>query len=280
MNGFPESGPEVQRPSTASDDLDSLDSGSGSDSPRADVVGPVKYEETSGLRWNRVVPGKTDTFRSPGSALILIILAAFNLLRNAGYEAQQPQGDSRLARSLYISALMYLLDALPPDLTTEETRLLENRLPAPIKANLASYPQSQLGRLEGVYQVKPSTADRSYLHKLLASVIVQFFILIRIILPYARLFMCRIYEYERSHRITERVVSVTLEAADGLGQRSGDITSAVGKFHDGRIGTLIRSFASWWIEGIAGGIYEGVGEGIVHLGFLKPDLEIDRVAIK
>jgi hypothetical protein len=51
--------PELQRPSTASDDLDSFDSGSvGSDSLREDIS-PAKYETESGLRWNRVVPGES-----------------------------------------------------------------------------------------------------------------------------------------------------------------------------------------------------------------------------
>jgi hypothetical protein len=52
--------PELQRPSTASDDLDSFDSGSvGSDSLREDIGSPAKYETESGLRWNRVVPGES-----------------------------------------------------------------------------------------------------------------------------------------------------------------------------------------------------------------------------
>ena len=51
---------EAQRPSTASDDLESFDSGSGgSNSPQTEEAGsPAKYETESGLRWNRVVPGK------------------------------------------------------------------------------------------------------------------------------------------------------------------------------------------------------------------------------
>lgn len=51
---------EAQRPSTASDVLGSLDSGSReSSSPPVEEVGcPTKYETESGLRWNRVVPGK------------------------------------------------------------------------------------------------------------------------------------------------------------------------------------------------------------------------------
>lgn len=48
------------RPTTASEDLDSSDSGSrGSDSPVVgDTGSPVQYETESGLRWNRVVPGE------------------------------------------------------------------------------------------------------------------------------------------------------------------------------------------------------------------------------
>lgn len=55
-------GAEAPRPSTASDDLGSLDSGSmESNSPPVEEVGsPTKYETESGLRWNRVVPGKID----------------------------------------------------------------------------------------------------------------------------------------------------------------------------------------------------------------------------
>lgn len=51
--------PEPQRPSTASDDLDSFESGSvGSDTPREDMGSTIKYETASGMRWNRVVPGE------------------------------------------------------------------------------------------------------------------------------------------------------------------------------------------------------------------------------
>lgn len=59
---------EAQRPSTASDDLDSFDSGSGgSNSPQPDRIDtPAKYETESGLRWNRVVPGeRIETTQQP-----------------------------------------------------------------------------------------------------------------------------------------------------------------------------------------------------------------------
>ncbi|KAJ5614688.1 hypothetical protein N7528_008342 [Penicillium herquei] len=260
---FPELGIiETQRPSTASDSLDSFESGSvGTESPPTEEgMSPAKYETESGLRWNRVIP-------------------AFNLLRNAGYEAQQPYADGRLTRSLYVNALMYLLDALPSDLTPEETIMLQNRLPESVKLSISSSLPSQ-PHLEGQMPAKVVPSHRSYLHRLLASVIIQFFLLIRLLMPYLRILLRQLYEYERSHRITQRLVSTTLDAADGLGKKGFDIGTAVCRFNEGRVGVAVGNLLSWWVEGIAGGIYEGVGEGMMHLGLLKPGLELDRLTFQ
>jgi hypothetical protein len=42
----------------------------------------------------------------------------------------------------------------------------------------------------------------------------------------------------------------------------------------------VGNVATWWVEGVAGGIYEGVGEGMMHLGLLKPGLELDRLVLE
>lgn len=207
-------------------------------------------------------------------------MAAFNLLRNAGYEAQQPRADGRLARSLYINAIMYLLDALPPDLTAEETIMIEHRLPQSVKAAIAAEHQIHPARLEGPGDARPGPPARSYLHRLLASVIVQMFLIVRFILPYAKLFLRNVYAYERSHRLTERFVTTTLDAADGLGKSSVNIGSAVCKLNEGKVGTAVGNLAAWWVEGIAGGVYEGVGEGMMQLGLLRPGLELDRLVLQ
>ncbi|KAJ5578630.1 uncharacterized protein N7459_007594, partial [Penicillium hispanicum] len=226
---------EARRHSTASDTLDCSESASrASESPQIGNSGdPAKCVTDSGLKWNCVVP-------------------ALNLLRNAGYEAQQPQADGRLARSLYISAVMYLLDALPLDLNPEETMMLQHRMPEPVKTSLATCLGPSGTSLEATGRWKMIQPTRSYLHRLLASSIVQLFLLIRFILPYARLFLRQVYEYERSHRITERIVTTTLYAADELGKSSVNIGSAVCKFNEGRVGAAVGNLTSWWIEGIAG----------------------------
>jgi hypothetical protein len=107
---------------------------------------------------------------------------------------------------------------------------------------------------------------------------VQIFLLVRFVLPYFKVFLRQVYEYERSHRITERIVTTTLDAADGLGKSGVNTGSAVCKFNEGRVGAAVGNLAAWWIEGVAGGVYEGVGEGMIHLGLLKPGLELDRLS--
>jgi len=209
-------------------------------------------------------------------------MTAFNLLRNAGYEAQQPRADGRLARSLYINAIMYLLDALPPDLTVDEITMIQHRIPQPVKASIAAEPrpQSHLACLEGPVDFRPGPPARSCLHRLLAFTIVQIFLIVRFILPYIKLFLRQVYEYERSHRLTERIVTTTLDAADGLGKSSVNIGSTVCKINEGRVGAVVGNLAAWWVEGIAGGVYEGVGQGLMHLGLLRPGPELNRPVLQ
>lgn len=174
---------------------------------------------------------------------------------------------------------MYLLDALPTDLTPDETTMLQHRLPAQVVDAVASSSLPQIAHLEERTHCRATQPPRSYLHRLLASSIVQIFLIVRFLLPYFQIFLRQLYEYERSHRITERIVTTTLDAADGLGKSGVNIGSAVCKLNEGRIGAAVGNLATWWIEGVAGGIYEGVGEGMMHLGLLKPGLELDRVAL-
>ena len=155
--------------------------------------------------------------------------------------------------------------------------MLQHHIPEPVKATLTTYPQPPR-YLDGNPKLSPH--PRSYLHKVLASTIVQLFILLRFILPYAKLLLRQLYEYERTHRITERILTTTLDAADGLGKGSVNIGTAVCKLKEGRVGAALSNLAAWWMEGVAGGIYEGVGEGMIHLGIMGQDMELDRFSMQ
>ncbi|KAL4880242.1 hypothetical protein BJY04DRAFT_83165 [Aspergillus karnatakaensis] len=232
------SGSTVRHSEDSSSSVSGEDIGNNRD---AVILGvPANQEMDSGLRWNRVNP-------------------ALNLLRHAGYEAQQPQCESRLVRSLYLHAIAYLLSALPDDLTSEETATLRGSLPEKLKPSLTLSQQ-------------PNSAlpARSYLHRLLASSIVYFCLLLQLIMPFMKQTMVRLYEYDRSHRITERFTIFTLSIAEKVSRGSVSFGSVILNMCDGKPGNAISDATSWWLEGIAGGIYEGVGEGMVILGFAGP----------
>ncbi|KAL1962554.1 hypothetical protein VTN77DRAFT_9429 [Rasamsonia byssochlamydoides] len=258
---------DPSRPTTA-DGQESLAAGSssgrsshsGTSTPEVDrsTVSSSNYETDSGLRWNRIVP-------------------AFNLLRNAGFEAQQPNSDSRLVRTLYIHGLFYLLEALPDDLTSDEVRCIQDRLPEPVKSTLpeaeADNSRSQPGkpvRFPGPHH------PPSYLHRIVATVIVYGFLLAQFLIPYAKAFLQNVYRYERNYRITERLVALTLDTADSLGKGGASFGSALVRLSEGRLGAAVSGFTAWWIEGIAGGIYEGVAEGMVIQGSMRPNTELQR----
>ncbi|RDW90159.1 uncharacterized protein DSM5745_01934 [Aspergillus mulundensis] len=112
-------------------------------------------EVDSGLRWNRVSP-------------------ALNLLRYANFEAQQPNCESRLVRSLYLDSITYLLSALPDDLSSDETLTLRRSLPEKLKP--AFTPDTGMG-ISGSPHLHAHAAapypplQRSYLHRLLAAIL-------------------------------------------------------------------------------------------------------------
>lgn len=60
-------------------------------------------------------------------------------------------------------------------------------------------------------------------------------------------------------------MSVSLEVADGLGHYGVDIGSKMMK----RLAGLLSGLAGWWVEDIAGGIYEGFGDGMAVLGVVQ-----------
>ncbi|KAL4799125.1 hypothetical protein BDV19DRAFT_385802 [Aspergillus venezuelensis] len=211
----------------------------------------ASFEGDSGVRWNRVNP-------------------ALHLLRDAGYEAQQPHSEPRLVRSLYLNSMAYLLSALPEDLSNDEAALLRSSMPEPLKPPLTllsptdpNNPQHQLQQSPP----HPGPAHRSYLHRLLASSIIYVCLILQLLMPYMKEVMFQLYLYDRAHRITERITALILLLAEKLGRGGVGLGNTVLNLYDGKTGTAVNGAAVWWVEGVAGGIYEGLGEGLMILGF-------------
>jgi len=197
-----------------------------------------------------------------------------NLLSLAVEESSTISQDSRFgnasfARQLYLHAMTYLLRALPSDLTAEEQLSVRSALPAgvvePLRVELDSAGYTGAKTADGAGDNSPSL-----LHRTLASTIVQIFILFQFMLPYLKYFLNMAYQYERTHKISEKVLSQSLDAVDTLGKRGLSLTGAIYGIGDGKVGQALNDAACWFVEGVTGGIHEGLGEGLAIMGGRRP----------
>ncbi|KAG0649211.1 hypothetical protein D0Z07_4532, partial [Hyphodiscus hymeniophilus] len=206
-------------------------------------------ESTSGIGWK---------FANQGLNLLSLTVEESTTM------SQDPRfGNPDFARQLYLHALTYLIRGLPSDLTTEEQFSVRSALPIGVVDPL------QLKMDTGIESSKApreSDAEPSLLHRTLASTIVQLFILFQFLLPYLKYLLSAAYQYEREHKISEKVLSQSIETVDTIGKRSLSITGAIYGMGDGKVGQIITHAASWIVEGVTGGIHEGVGEGMVIMG--------------
>ncbi|KAL2858151.1 hypothetical protein BJX68DRAFT_161366 [Aspergillus pseudodeflectus] len=204
------------------------------------------YEVNSGLRWN-------------------CVNSALSRLRLAGYEAQRSHCERSLVRSLYLDAVSYLLSGLPEDLTDEEASKIRNSVPEKVKPlTMPPHPRGF-----------PPPA-RSYLHRLLASSIIYFCLLLQFLMPFIKEVIYHFYQHERSLRLIERATSLTLYILEQVSRGGVNLGATVLNMYDGKISDTASSATSWWVEGVAGGIYEGLEEGIMILGFTTPNSKLER----
>ncbi|KAF7881494.1 hypothetical protein EAF00_011863 [Botryotinia globosa] len=166
-----------------------------------------------------------------------------------------------LARQLYIHALTYLLRALPSDLSTEEKMSLQSAIPTAIVESL----QEESYASENS-QDSNSGEPSSLLQRSIAAIIIQLFILFQFILPYLKQILSSAYQYDRTHKISEKVLSKGIVTVDTIGKSSLAVTGAVYGMSDGKVGQALTDAAAWIVEGVTGGVHEGVSEGLIMLG--------------
>ncbi|KAH7036256.1 hypothetical protein B0J12DRAFT_582032 [Macrophomina phaseolina] len=213
------------------------------------------------------------TVEMPGTVNWKFASQGLNLLTAALQDYTTPDGcsgeTSSFGRTLYIQALTLLLKGLPCDLSTQEKMSIETSLPPDIvKVIHVDISSGQLvcqGK-QHVSEPQRPPPEPSWLHRLLASSIIQCFLLLHLLLPYIKLFIGHAYKYERQHRISEKLVSSSINTVDELGRRSIRFTNAIFQMNDGKVGQAINDLTLWWLRGVTGGIHEGVNEGFLLLG--------------
>lgn len=191
------------------------------------------------------------------------------LLELSTREAHSALPDAAFSRKLYIDSVQYLLNGLPSDLSVEEDIGLRAAIPAQLRESSDSAETSvvvQTAAEDDALYLDQSSTRHSTLHQAVASITVHIFLAVAFILPYIQLLLQQAYRYDREHKISDRVLAQGALTADVIAKQLLLLANSVYEMHDGKVGMVVRDVGLWWVHGVSGGVYEGVGEGMQALG--------------
>jgi hypothetical protein len=83
------------------------------------------------------------------------------------------------------------------------------------------------------------------------------------LMPHVKALLRNAYIYERSNRISEKMLAKSIDTVDMVGKKGIEFGEALARIGDGKLGQALNEMAAWCAEGVVGGIYEGIGEGMV-----------------
>ncbi|KAJ9138926.1 hypothetical protein NKR23_g8229 [Pleurostoma richardsiae] len=204
--------------------------------------GPVLAERASGVDWKCGQQG----MRLMDTAIIEANPA------NAGYSPA-------FERKAYIDGVSFLLKGLPRDLDESEMIALGSSLPTTFGSMSATggLPNSASSQAYG---------ERNVLHRSIQTVVVKLFVLLHLIMPYVIFLLRQLAQLERKYKVSENVVGQTIELANAFGRCSVSLSGTIYNMSDGKVGQALANVFAWAIEGVAGGISDGVGEGLARVG--------------
>jgi hypothetical protein len=137
-----------------------------------------------------------------------------SLLNRAVQEASSPEQCPGLTRKMYVDGLLYLIEALPDDLSDDELLRIRRALPACNDEDLSERPLRELSQSTHGLNRSKSTEKSSRSITYAASTGMTFYMmfLINLLLPYVHLLLSQLYRYERRYRISDRLVNNGISA--------------------------------------------------------------------
>jgi hypothetical protein len=160
-----------------------------------------------------------------------------------------------------------MLRGLPSDLSADEKLGIWSSIPpdvqqiAPISNSaVVSMPPSCSAEVNST-PLKPSLLQQA-----IASLIVQMFVITQFLLPYIKYCFAMLYKYERRYQVSERVLASSVQTCEGMMKTGLQVTNAICKMNDGKVGQALNEMSIWWVSGVTAGIHQGVGDGLTLLG--------------
>ncbi|OQV07960.1 hypothetical protein CLAIMM_12312 [Cladophialophora immunda] len=174
-----------------------------------------------------------------------VALTGVRLWVNAKTQAEQG-GDPVALRSMHIDALRYMHMALPSDLTPLEIQSLRASMAPQLFSQAENFTEYRAQR-------QPNILRQGVAHAvcwLVAGLL--------LILPIIMTLLNRLLQFERDHQVTERVLANGIDLTSALGERGVELHEAIVRFKDGRVGGACVDLGSWFVEGIVGGVNDGI----------------------
>jgi hypothetical protein len=160
-----------------------------------------------------------------------------------------------------------MLRGLPIDLSVDEKMSIWSSIPPDVQqispitnSAVVIHPGKQ--RIGGA----TNTKNPSLLQQVVASFIVQMFMITQFLIPYIKYCLAIVYKYERRYRISERVIASSVQTCEGMMKTGLQVTDTICRMNDGKVGQALNEMSVWWISGVTAGIHQGVGDGLAMLG--------------
>ncbi|KAI1142296.1 hypothetical protein F5Y05DRAFT_370420 [Hypoxylon sp. FL0543] len=227
------------------------------------VVGlPPCAEETSapasGLEVIKQKPSSSKGF-SPGvnSGVKWRYAAQGSYLQHS---ASQETADLAFARKSYIDGVAYMLRALPDDMDEYETSVIRRALPTSC-AQLDPRRQIEGGPARPGWL--PSDRAKTFLHSTVQGFVTGLVLFAYLLLSFLSIVIRTGAYYERQYNVSQHVVSSGFGFATAIGKQSGALSERISAMSDGKLGKVMSDLAAWTVESVAGGVQDGIGQGLL-----------------
>ena len=221
-------------------------------------------ESRTGINWRYANQGKPIQLSTAHPRTSLTLPPGISLSTQAYAESQSHRVDEAsliLTRQMYIHSLTYLLRGLPTTLSPEETLSLQAALPPSMTITAPCSHDLSMSLSD------PSPpSDPSLLHRIVATIIFETFVLLQFLLPYLKIFLGHAYRFERKHNLAQRVVNSGLMGADAMRRTGLQLTHMVCQMNDGKVGVALSELSFWFVKGVAGGLQQGIRDGVTLMG--------------
>lgn len=176
------------------------------------------------------------------------------------HSASRETEDLVFARKSYIDSVAYMLKGLPDDMDNYETSVIRRALPkscAPVGIN------GQIEAAPGRPGWVPSDRAKTFLRSTIQGSVAVIVLFLYLLLSFLAVILRAGADFERQYNVSQHLVSSGLTFATAVGKRSGALGERIYAMGDGKVGKVVSDLAVWTLEGVTGGIHDGIGQGLL-----------------